>query len=119
MPDLKYGSIYTEADVHKIVEAVLENGDVQGPEGTKNVIDAIRDDLTFRRDEPVFLLRGQDAAAYGTIDEYRFAISRGATDSNGRGYGPAGEGVQQQVQQAVTAFEEYASANPEVMKVAD
>lgn len=116
MPDLKYKRIFTESDVHKIVEVALESALIDQIDA---VIDQIGDELTFRPDEPVFVLRGQDAAAYGTVDEYRFAITAGPPDFNGKTHAPASSDVIKQVDDAVTAFANYASENPDVMKVVD
>lgn len=64
MPD-KYGRLFTEADVKRLLEyAVLEGA--PRPEEQIAAFDA-KGWLTFPADEPVFLLRGKDRTALAAL----------------------------------------------------
>jgi hypothetical protein len=59
--------------------------------------------------KPVFMLRGQDKAALGTVTAYRgLAEEEGASDE-----------VLDSIDGAIEGFREFAYANPDKMKVAD
>lgn len=91
MADSKYGRLYTERDVrrmmsvvaaettHYAVEMQQRGGDWQGPQSVQEAEavcdrllaeDAASGNLAFPADEPLFLLRGQDKAAPDTIATY-------------------------------------------------
>lgn len=72
MADTKYGRLYTEEDVAKIVCSIT--GMISAPEAVADHIALIDEfpwaQLTFPADEPLFLLRGQDKAATTGVDAY-------------------------------------------------
>ncbi len=73
MADAKYGRLFTEADLIWMIEAAYRRGLAEG-KGEPDPYDGARiGDLhvtQFPEDEPLFLLRGQDKAAPGTIACY-------------------------------------------------
>lgn len=79
--DPKYGRLFTERDVGVLLAAAYEHGvgvglDVAtGASGAPPLTTAMFEEtseqrLTFPADEPLFLLRGQDAASEGAIAHY-------------------------------------------------
>lgn len=91
MADSKYGRLYTERDVRRMmsvlaaettrhaVEMQQRGGDWQGPQSVQEAEavcdrllaeDAASGNLAFPADEPLFLLRGQDWASKAAIGSY-------------------------------------------------
>lgn len=62
--DNKYGRLFNEDDVNQII-SMLQGHSLQR-------VDTLLDEFegTFPKDEPQFVIRGQDAAARVTIDDY-------------------------------------------------
>lgn len=84
--DDKYGRLYPERAVEKaraILQEIIDSGVVgwstrAAPEVTHNVAGALDDldRLGFPPDEPLFLLRGQDVLAPGTVRFYGYEWGR-------------------------------------------
>lgn len=111
MADGKYGRIFTEGDVIAFTEQVAKHYHRSGEPPT---VAQIQDHLeqsegTFPKDEPQFVLRGQDKAAHDTVESYLYA-----TEEEG-----AGEAVIQGVKEALSRFKAFAAGNRDRMKVAD
>lgn len=118
--DLKYGHLYTEAEVQALINAGFEIG-VLRKTGAQSSYPTIEDAIfkddgrnfdegkpRFPADEPLFLLRGQDKLAAGTISHYyvcSFEYSDAQPSNN--------------VRHAIEAFEQFAKDNPDRMKWSD
>lgn len=105
MADSKYQRLFTEEDMIAFVETCLE-ADVENENETREQLDKF--DGKFPRDEPLFLLRGQDKFALPTIEEYGFEVS----DSSNKEF-VAGVDVAQ------AEFEKFAKDNPDRVKIPD
>lgn len=103
----KYGRLFTEGDVKKMLRlAVLEGA--PSPEEQIAEFDR-RGELTFPADEPLFLLRGQDKAAPGTITGYLMcANAAGASIEHASAARKAGR-----------AMAEWQAEHPDRVKVPD
>jgi histidinol phosphatase-like PHP family hydrolase len=82
--DMKYGEIYTEDEVVKIVQMAVEDAVISVARGENheevrerytegNIREVARTDIDriFHPGEPLFILRGQDRRALGAIRFYR------------------------------------------------
>lgn len=114
--DLKYGRIFTQSDVEKILEVInrddapdhwWEDGELKLDVALKDM-----DDMEYRfkweADEPVFVLRARDATAEGAVRWYRDRQPRSAPANFLDG-----------IDKAVTAFHQYRTDNPQLMKNPD
>jgi hypothetical protein len=109
--DTKYGRIFTEDDVVAMV--VQATHDMAGVDRGMSEDQARPPNAGYPAKidplEPVFMLRGQDKAALGTVTAYRgLAEEEGASDE-----------VLDSIDGAIEGFREFAYANPDKMKVAD
>lgn len=102
MADARYGRLFTEDDVVRLINAMT----YEAPDEALNlgvVIEQAERDaerpLTFPADEPLFLLRASDPAAPEAIDEYELAASRAVP--------------------AAAEFRAWQQANPDRVKVPD
>lgn len=86
MPDGKYGRLFTEGDVHRLMAYAVYR-DRQGARRDLNPLPAVAPvlaefeadetaPLAFPADEPLFLLRGQDLAAHGGAWGYAYEAQR-------------------------------------------
>jgi hypothetical protein len=78
VPDSKYGRLFTEADVERIIAEALIQQHKQPQVRAANVIAEVQHqtgEFTFPADEPLFLLRGQDALAPGVVMSYAMACA--------------------------------------------
>lgn len=71
MSDNKYGNLYTEDDVKKIVQHCMEQ-EIQGDDELMEIIERLRadDGLKFMAGEPLFVLRGKDRLALAAVRCY-------------------------------------------------
>ena len=72
--DARYGRLFTEVDVERIIAEALIQQHKRPPVRAAAVIAEVEwrysDPFTFPDDEPLFLLRGQDALAGPTLMSY-------------------------------------------------
>lgn len=104
--DSKYGRLFTTMDVKAIVERAIEE-EVEDERELDEIIESHGG--KFPRDEPLFLLRGQDSAAADTIRDYHAnckAKRAGAEHMNSIGL-------------AEEAFRDFARVNPSSVGVPD
>jgi hypothetical protein len=109
MADDKYGRIFTEEDVLKIVSGFL------GAAGQRFDAEDIRERIGdiegfFPSDEPLFILRGQDKRALGCVRNYRTMAVYGVKVSRE---------FEKGLDAAVAAFEQFRIDNPDRMKDPD
>lgn len=117
MADLKYGRIFTEGDLAKIMEVVFST---EAPDhwwdGKGNLkLDVVlkdMDDMEVRfkweKDEPIFVLRAHDSTAEGTVRYYRDHQRPGAPSNHLDG-----------IDKAVGAFRDFRTEHPELIKDPD
>lgn len=70
MPDEKFGCLFTETDVEELINiatGAATSGEVLN---LKDCLNNVGRPMTFPADEPLFVLRGKDAAAYVGIGAY-------------------------------------------------
>lgn len=116
--DGKYGRLFTEQDVRKIVRYATISAQTMSPElSSEQVMNDVLDDkisddfnLTFPKDEPLFLLRAKDKRSLGAVRHYHDLCDR----SVGVGVDHL-DGVEKSVRQ----FEEFRADNPDRMKDPD
>lgn len=73
MADSKYGRLFTEKDVDEIVNIATSAatlGNVLSGEDCVLTFEQEQGPLTFSEDEPLFLVRGKDKAAWETLIKY-------------------------------------------------
>jgi hypothetical protein len=75
MADNKYGRVFTQGDVEKILdflydEEYLRTDDDLGVDDILRDMDAKEVRFKFEPDEPIFVLRGHDKRAAGAIKHY-------------------------------------------------
>lgn len=72
MAESKYGRLFTEDDVCRIVAGVLRCHGLNPETARHDAAGVLRADqsTTFPADEPLFLLRGQDGAAVPAVRDY-------------------------------------------------
>ena len=107
--DNKYGRIFTESDVRKVIEYVIA-GDY-GPDQFPDILAEMDGDqvrFKWEEDEPVFVLRARDNTAEGAIRFYRDHQRPGAPPNH-----------LDAIERACTAFREFRADNPHLMKDPD
>ena len=69
--DNKYGNLYTEDDVKKIVQRCMEH-EIAGEDELMELIESLRaqDELKFMDGEPLFVLRGKDRLSLAAVRCY-------------------------------------------------
>lgn len=107
--DLKYGHLYTEADVTAILQWAWDDGDIPPAKMMQLLINGDHDiRLKFDRDEPLFVLRGRDRRAEGAIIHYDEHQATNAPRNHVEG-----------IAASRRAFREFREANPGRMKEPD
>jgi hypothetical protein len=110
MADLKYGRLFTQADVQKILDHM--SSDPDGNEITAGDVIEEMDEQGVRfkwdADEPVMALRARDNTALGTVRFYRDRQRRNAPPNH-----------LDIADRCVQAFEQYRIDHPEMMKDPD
>lgn len=109
--DNKYGNVYTEDDLKKIVQRCMEQ-DIQGEDDLMGIIEHLQagDELKFMADEPLFVLRGKDRLALAAVRCY---LER----CEGSQHVPAAH--IDSVTTAVHGFENFRAEFPEVLDFPD
>lgn len=112
MADMKYGRIFTESDLQKILE-FIEPDDFKGVSvpDVNTLLDEMDDKgirFKWEKDEPVFVLRARDKTAEGAVRYYRDRQRPGAPANHLDG-----------VEKAYQSFHSYRVDNPELMKDPD
>jgi erythromycin esterase-like protein len=108
--DNKYGRVFTESDVEKILEWFEEQGEGQplDLEAALEGMDGQGVRFKFEADEPLFILRGHDRRAVGAIrfyqDHQHPRTPQNHTDA---------------IASAVAAFDRYREENPGKLKEPD
>lgn len=106
MADRKYGQLFTEDEVRKLIGYATP--DVSFEEALEE-FEADDRVLTLPPDEPTFVLRAQDVAAMVTLNSYRQeAVNAGAAEAHITG-----------VEETIAQFQNFAAQNPNRMKVPD
>ena len=114
MADSKYGRVFTESDLEKILEWLEHNGigydgSVMNADSILKAMDEEGIRFKFADDtEPLFILRGRDKRALGTVRHYRDNQARNAPSNN-----------LDACDKAVRLFEDYRNMSPEKMKEPD
>lgn len=111
MPDRKYGRVFTDSDIEKIFEWLWQTHGLSTDLLPENVISAMDDNgvrFKFPIDEPIFILRGRDKRALGTVRHYLDHQSPRAPQNHLDG-----------IEAAVTQFERYRINHSEDMKEPD
>lgn|SRR3954469_17559086 len=103
----KYGRIFTQADVEKIVEKV-QSSPHRPLHTTLAMIEASGESLTFPDNEPVFVLRARDKRARGAVRFYADHQTALSPPSHINA-----------VEEALKQFNVYANNNPELMREPD
>lgn len=117
MADIKYGRIFTEEDVKRLLEAMQGLSGVEDIYGEALIKVESTDGLTFGAEEPIFVLRGQDQCAPETIAAVEGEIARDYV-----GNCIAAGSPQEHTEAASTAgqqMREWQAANPTLVKVPD
>lgn len=107
MADNKYGRIFTENDVQKILDFV--NGEDE--DNLTDVLDGMDAEgvrFKWEADEPVFVLRARDKTAEGAVRYYRDHQRPNAPANHLDG-----------AEKSVNAFRDYRQNHPEMMKDPD
>jgi len=107
MSDNKYGRIFTQADVEKIVEFV-QASPPRPLHTTIALMEANGERFKFPEDEPVFVLRGRDKRARATVRYYADHQSAQAPFNH-----------MNAVEGAYRSFDLFANDNPELIKEPD
>lgn len=118
MSDDKYGRIFTEEDVKRIVGLTLEEAadilptaQVTMTQTVDDIMSLVWSDavkLTFPADEPIFLLRAQDKRALAAVRYYRDHQSPRAPVKH-----------EQNVDHAMQKFERFRVQHPDRLKEPD
>lgn len=109
MPDSKYGRIFTQSDVQKIIDFLVE--DDEGEDLVHVLRHMEEGGVRFKfadETEPLFVLRGRDKRALGTVRHYRDNQARNAPSNH-----------VEACDKAVRQFEDYRNLSPEMMKEPD
>jgi hypothetical protein len=121
MADNKYGRLFTEDDARKMVEQAVHVGisvseHAEGDESARDfdadgVFDVVVTSFTpkFPEDEPLFVLRGQDEAAAGTIDDYGYRNDKLGANAHHL----------ESISEAYSDFIRFQVDHPDRVKVAD
>lgn len=117
MADLKYGRVFTEEDVKRMLEAMQGLEDVEDIYGAAVTKVESTEGLTFGADEPIFVLRGQDQCAPATIAAVEGEVARDYVGNC------IAAGSQQPHVEAASAaaqqIREWQAANPTLVKIPD
>jgi hypothetical protein len=111
MADSKYGRMFTQSDVEKILEWVEENTNSASAIDTAGILEAMDAEsvrFKFDRDEPTFTLRARDKRAAGAIRHYLDHQARNAPTNHIDG-----------IMKAFRSFNTYREENPGQMKEPD
>lgn len=109
MSDNKYGRVFTQADVEKMLNYAADHGyDGEGAADLAARMDADGERFKFPADEPLFILRGRDKRARGTVRYYADHQSAQAPFNH-----------MNAVEAAYRVFDNYANDNPGEMKEPD
>lgn len=109
MADLKYGQMYTESDLEKILQLAWDHGDLTPAQIMKKIVNDDHDlRLKFSRDEPTITFRARDKRAEGAIRHYEDHQSPNV---------PAGH--MENIERTRRAFEQYRLDHPGEMKEPD
>lgn len=119
--DRKYGRIFTEPDVEKVIEHVvseLASDELDTPELVQNEVDTFMEELfgqdedairvKFERTEPTFTLRARDTRAIAAIRFYLDHQSPRAPSNHTEG-----------IEKALKEFEDYRRYYPDQIKEPD
>lgn len=113
--DSKYGQLFTRDDVERIARHAVAQAEVERGDSNVVIVPTLDEmleglpDLTFPADEPLFLLRAQDAAAPDTLHDYRH-------NSEVKGAEPRHLG---HVSVAMREMDDWQAANPNRIKIPD
>lgn len=111
MADLKYGRVFTQADVQKIIDFMSdENDDNKTPDVSDVVNDMDKRSIRFKwdKDEPIMVLRARDDTALATVRYYRDHTRPDAPDNHLDG-----------VQKVFTAFMNFSVDHSDQLKHPD
>lgn len=111
MADNKYGRVFAESDVAKILEWVEENTNPASAIDYDGIIESMDEEgvrFKFEPDEPLFILRGHDKRAIGAIKFYSDHQSPRAPVNH-----------LDAIDKALQAFIDYREANPGKLKEPD
>jgi hypothetical protein len=111
MADNKYGRVFTEGDVEKILEWVEENTNSASNIDFDGILTGMDEDgvrFKFEPDEPIFILRGHDRRAIAAIRHYQDHQSPRAPQNH-----------VDAIASAVAAFDRYREENPGKLKEPD
>lgn len=115
MADNKYGHVFTEADVLKILEYVLVEGEMSTSEQASGeaanwLSDVMEENIRFKfaKDEPLFILRGRDKRAIAAIRFYHDHQSPSAPVNHMDAIG-----------KAIRSFDAYREQHPGELKEPD
>jgi hypothetical protein len=111
MADSKYGRMFTQSDVEKILEWVEENTNSASAIDTAGILEAMDGEgvrFKFSADEPTFTFRARDKRAAGAIKHYLDHQARNAPTNHIDG-----------IMKAFRAFNTYREENPGQMKEPD
>lgn len=116
MSESKYGRLFTERDVERIIAEALIRQHTQEKVRLAGMLEHLRpEELTFPADEPLFLLRGQDRLAADAVSRYvqgcLFYLDRVGPPVTVEHVGSASEAYQAMVR--------WQAANPDRVKVPD
>jgi hypothetical protein len=109
--DNKYGRIFTFSDVEKILEWVEGNTNSASAIDAEEIISSMDEEgvrFKWPVDEPLFILRGRDKRARGTVRYYADHQSAQAPFNH-----------MNAVEQAYRSFDKYADEHAEQMKEPD
>ena len=117
MSDAKYGRLYTEADVRRLLDIADSTSPRALPSFEQLVSDA--EPLRFPEDEPLFLLRGQDAVAPRAVDAYVRRCAGGVLTGDGSGLNHPGLAHIDGAHRAYRALRDWQTEHPDRVKVPD
>jgi hypothetical protein len=106
LADSKYGRVFTEGDVEKIL--FYATGSEEGLADTLAVMDEDGVRFKFDADEPLFILRGRDQRAIGAVRWYQDHQSPRAPENHLNG-----------IASAVASFDRYRSEHAEKLREPD
>lgn len=109
MSDNKYGRVFTQADVEKMLDYAIDHGyDGEGAADLAARMDADGERFKFPADEPLFILRGRDKRARGAVRFYADHQSAQAPFNH-----------MNAVEAAYRSFDHFADNFPELIKEPD
>lgn len=112
MADGKYGHLYTEADVRKVVNHLSEKQSFD----SENIDGALkRLKFTFPADEPMFLIRAKDRFGLAAVRNYRTHAFYAMVNKKKAGF----SNFIKSIDNAVDAFEKFRIDNADKMKDPD